>query len=49
MSVISGNHERMASAFIRVEQVRNESTSEACKHARTNTIHNDVERHHVSQ
>lgn len=29
VSVMSGNHERMADAFIREEHVRNESTSEA--------------------
>lgn len=51
VSVMSGNHERMAGAFIREEHVRNESTSEA-KLARsrgTITIHNDVQRPRVSQ
>lgn len=52
MSVMSGNHERMASDFIKVEQVRNESTSELCKtHTRThtNSINRDMEKHHLSQ
>lgn len=37
-----GNHERIASDFIRVEQVRNKSSSEAGKHTHKGAIHRDM-------